>query len=1123
MISAELIGIISVLIAGIGAWIAYKQLKGQNRAQDSTTITLIYRRESKNCLDPTVVGDTIKVIFTIQNNSTYVFYGSVNEVLPTGTKLIAGNIQWSGKLLPRQMANFDYTLEVDAVGLTEFAEPLIALKKNKGSRVVLKCDDPFSIFVRPFMPAKLTITGRINQLPIVIDKPFSITLVWQNDGSERIHNVIYRIEYDVKGLRLAESESDLNSAFILDRHSLLKQTLTFTPSEIGDYCIKITNVKYSSINGDIHEVNEHPFHFTVGVGWSLITVDRDLEIKRVFNCLDNLKNGQGHFTILEGDSGIGKSHLISRVLDYARSNEFLCFLTTCMEFNHSLPFHPFRQFLDKLLSVDSRNRIEIRGAQARVELQAISESLKPYTAVLVSNLVGTSLDDKEQSELIAGARELRGQLLIALCRLLEVLSSIQPVVLCIEDLQWADSGTIETLVYLTTHLEERAVYFICTSEVLYDANIHTNRSSLQSLLAEKRRDTYEVIKLDPLNIQEVTELLEKLFLPSEFPSNFVKFIYEETEGNPFYIHELVELMLTKEVVKRDSSDKVWTITQSAVEWSVPDLIDHTIKMRLSGLSDPEMACLQKISLIGREFDYESIKHFSGLEEDDLISFIDKYINMRIIEEIDPGNCRYFISHNKTSEEDDSISFIDTNINKGPMEEPNLGNCRYRFSHNKTCEVIYNDISSIKRKKMHKQLAQVLEETYSDNLSSISAVIATHYLSAEEFSKSVKYFFLAGKENTRVFSNREAIRCFNFALDTLNRSKEEDVKLKKDILFGLASAYREDNDFSNAERVYNAAIDIARESNDLDLVCILLSRKAEANAIQGKYEVAEEIYNEFEALLDSLDDESKNLLLLNDQADLYYWLYKKSIVGKDISLALSYRDKIYEHASHALSIAQRLHDFDAEVRSLKNIGIYYLIIEDYMRALEYYKDAINLAEKHELLHAMYVYVLAGTVYRFLGNNDEAMDNYSKYLSWAERIGAHWAQSKGHQVLGLMAYMRGDYDKALMELEKAVELNSIVGSGHEDIETWIAKGQVMEDLGRDSDALNCYTMALELRRVPGANVKEYSCVMLDIGLEMYARGEIDQARKFFDRSTEGIDSESIDHDIGVIIAKYSSRKS
>lgn len=1083
MLSQELIGIISLLIAGLGVWFVYKDRRDRTRAQRPVPLTMNYAREAQHAQREIVLGDAVDVKFSLQNCSAHLFQANVSEVLPFGTKLVAGDIGWSGKLLPGHTGSFEYTIQVEREGLLTFGEPVVKLDKHIGYTLTMQCDGNLSILVRPFTPAQLNVTARISETPIVIGRPFCITLLWQNLGGEHIANVSYRIEYDVEMLSVLEGASDFTLSFALDRHSEVKHTLAFTSSEIGEMDIRLTGIRYQSVNGAAKGVADHPIHVNVGLGWQLILVDRIIEMRRIRDRIDNLKNGQGHFTILEGETGIGKSHLIGLLTRYARDKGFQCYLTACMEFSSSLPFHPLRQFLDELLSMAGKDSILSGGAYNGSEPLIIPEMLKPYIAVLSNYLVGVSLSDQEQVRPVIEAGELRGQFLIALCKLLEVLARRKPIVLCIEDLQWADSGTLDALLYLTTRLHDKALYIIGTlrSEVLYDDSSESDRAPLKTLLAVRRHDVCEVMRLAPFSIQEVTELLDRVFYPSELSPRFAASIYEETDGNPFYIHELVQLMLKQGVLHRRSEDGVWIADELVKQDVVPDTIDHAITARLASLSDTEMQCLENAAVIGRQFDYLAMEQLTGLDEDALITIIDKYIGMRIMEETDEANRRY------------------------------------RFSHNKTCEVIYQGITPTRRRKMHKQLAIVLEEIHSGSLSSVSAIIANHYLKAQELGLAVRYLLLAGKENLRVFSNREAIRYLKSALDALSAADEEDIRLRKEILVELATAYREDNDFANAEKVYDAVMAIARETDDIDLMCILLSRKAEANAIQGNYDIAEEAYDEFGSLLDVVHDERKELLLLNDQADLYYWLYKKYIVEKNISLARSYRDKIYQCASSAINLSKRLKDLDAEVRSAKNIGVYYLIMQDYPQATKRFDDATRLAEGHELLQSQYVYAFAGLAHRLMGNYDDAVDNYNKYLSWAERIGAHWARSKAHQILGLLAYLRGDFADALIELNKALELNSVVRAKHEDIETLAIKGQVLESLGREDDALECYRTSLELRGTAGTNVNEYSSIMLGIGLEMYARGEIDQSRKFVERATKGVAGVSIDHGVRTIMTE------
>ena len=156
----EIISIIGVVIAVLTAWITYKQFVENKSTKQTSSITLNYRREAMRGRDFLVVGDAVEVVFSIQNNSMYVFNGKIAEKLPTGITLVTGKIEWIGKLLPGQTITLAYTMRIDIPGKVDFSDPIIQPRKGKKTIVSLKCDGAISILAEiPSLP-KLSVAAR---------------------------------------------------------------------------------------------------------------------------------------------------------------------------------------------------------------------------------------------------------------------------------------------------------------------------------------------------------------------------------------------------------------------------------------------------------------------------------------------------------------------------------------------------------------------------------------------------------------------------------------------------------------------------------------------------------------------------------------------------------------------------------------------------------------------------------------------------------------------------------------------------------------------------------------------------------------------------------------------------
>jgi tetratricopeptide (TPR) repeat protein len=472
--------------------------------------------------------------------------------------------------------------------------------------------------------------------------------------------------------------------------------------------------------------------------------------------------------------------------------------------------------------------------------------------------------------------------------------------------------------------------------------------------------------------------------------------------------------------------------------------------------------LQKASVIGREFAYKLLQQLSNREEDILINYLEEFTDHRIIETLD----RY-----------------------GDV---------YRFCHGKIKEVVYKEIQAIRRRKLHIQAAELLEIIYQDQLIEFSSIISQHYSLGGKYDRAVKYLMMSGCKNAKVYANKEALSNYQEAL-VLNAKRIQSIetlKVEQELNFKIALVYREINNYSEANKYYKLALAITERINDQVSAAEIMNKQAETFAIRGEYEQAEDIYKKCLVLAEKLKLSELHLQLYNDFADLYWWKCQGLLFEGKTDEAANYMETIIDYTTKARKISEEIGDQESLVRSIKNIGNYYYLRGDNLKALEQFELCVELTEGHDLLSQKYVYEMVGRVYRLTGSFDKALDAYQKYLNWSLQIGAQWAQLKAYQVMGLVNLELQKYDEALTWLNKSLELNKVVLGYHEQIETLIVKGKTLELMGEMDKGFTCYAEALQVR---GKEVEldNPELILKNVGIEMYSRQELEQAKYFIQR--------------------------
>lgn len=1162
-----LFGFLGLVISAIGVYVAYRQLIHDREAKKIIPM-LSYERVAP-FYKHVVLNDIVTIQLNILNKSEVGFQGRITEIIPSGTTLVEGNLIWSGNIDPNQTISLKYSLRISEEGEITFGKPLVNASGRVKKQVELSCERSLNLVAEGISPATILLTTQFNSTRLAVGQTIPIILKWNNGGSEAAHNLTYRINCSHKSIVLLPPENDY-AIIIIDRFSCVEQKIALKATEAGEYTITLQDIQYADSSGKIHNVPPYSVHLKFEFGLNFIPVGRERELGTLLARIDNAKNCTGKLIIIHGEAGVGKTYLLETAIERAREQGFLCFEASCEPFNEAWAFYPFRRIFDEYFSLVDRETVVERTSKAQAKLISLSPDLQPYIPILTQFLIGNDPNNQDQATLIASPRDLRGQFLLASYSLFETIACKCPLIIFIDDLQYADSGTVDLIQYIASRISSLPMLIL--GAVRTEEMSHARRGQshpLQKPLQEMRIDgRVEEIFLKTLSKDDCHSLMVSFFQHSDFPLDLGDILFEETEGNPLYIREVLKSLMERGCIIKRSSDGIWILAEKVEALDVPNTIEELIKMRLSLLKDEETRELEKASVIGREFAYQLLKDLSERDEDILIGYLEEYLDYRIIEELD--------------ERDET----------------------YRFTHGKIQEVIYKEIQSIRRRKLHCRVAELLEVVYSNNLVKYSPIIAHHFYFGGDNERALKYLTITGIENARVYANDEAIRSFEIAIEILaqklasaqekasipaisnsqilmtpveirsqlreniaqhfdkeelytlcfdlginyddlpadgvtaksrelvaycerhgtlheliqkcalrqprffNRfvkgksSQEQDDDFSSmlrsflDIKYRLGSVYREINDFSKAEELYGEALSIAEQLNDLSYVGLLMSRMAEAYAIWGDYENAEQFYTKTLELVQQTNDSKLHLQLLNDYADLYWWKCRAAAAKGDSGAACDFTNQILVNAKQALEMAQQLGDQNAIVRSYKNLGNYSFLSSKYSDALRYFEDGIRVADTYNLMPSKYVYEKAGKLYRLMGRIDEAIDVYNKYLGWATQIGAQWAQLKAYQVLGLTAFNKGEFVRALELLDQSMVLNTTVKSKNEDIETLIIKGQVLDALERYEEGMECYRLALKLRGVPKEDVETQKVLKL-VGMEMSSRGEFVQAKNLFAR--------------------------
>ena len=414
-------------------------------------------------------------------------------------------------------------------------------------------------------------------------------------------------------------------------------------------------------------------------------------------------NGGGRLAIIEGEAGIGKTRLAEAFLAELERGGALLAAARCYEGETLLAYGPVAEALRGILV-----RLDDRAWLAEVAPHWLSEAarLLPELHRWQPQLPAPPPLDSPgaQSRFFEGISQLLG-----------ALSRYKPgSALFLDDLHWADEATLTLLIYLTRRLHDRPLFILVTWR---GEQLPTDHRLRQLLADAQRAGTGRLLKLRRLNQDQVTELVRgRLEAPDV--QKLAQNLYRETEGLPFFIAEYLAVLASGQ-------------TDMA---SMPINVRDLLRSRLAAVDETGWQLLNTAAVIGRSFDFDTLRLASGRAEEETVSGLESLIELGLVEE---------------RRSDDLAGPDDT------------GAIRYDFGHAKLRRLVYEQTSLARRRLLHRRVAEALVSHGEGG--SGAAQVAHHYRSAGSDEQAAHYFSLAGDEARALYANAEALAHYANAL------------------------------------------------------------------------------------------------------------------------------------------------------------------------------------------------------------------------------------------------------------------------------------------------------------------------------------------------------------------------
>jgi len=659
---------------------------------------------------------------------------------------------------------------------------------------------------------------------------------------------------------------------------------------------------------------------------------------------------RGVFFLIEGEMGIGKSRLAQDFLSSIDQQNKSTLVARCFEGESELAYAPF---IEALQSIYSKPGIAERVNNLPEPYLSQAALLIPeIEMVLVRKSDGQGMPVQSQANFFESLRRI----------ILTLIGGNPPVVLFIDDLQWADAASLDFLAYLVRRLDIQPLFILCTWR--YEGSSIDQR--IQKIFSDAQRyGTGKIIHLGRLSEEVIQQLVVIVLRNSgDFPGDFSHRLYQETEGVPFLAVEYLNKVIA-------DAQNVGFSRESIDDWVLPDNVRDALQARFTNISDIGWQLLTTGAVLGRSFDHKNLMDASGRTEAETVLGLEELLKRRIIKE---------------------------RVMSGLP-----GGIEYDFSHEKIRQLVYEQTSLSRRRLMHRRVAEVLMEQARVNraVNINASTIAQHFQLAGELAQAAEYYRLAGENSRSLFAHREAVANFHAAL-TYGHPKESE--LYEAIGDSLAML----GDYHAASESYEAAIAFCQPQEMMRFELKL----GNIHHRLGEYELAMCYFQASASGLKVDDDPSLLARVYADWSRSAFFLHDP--------------DKAGQLASQALIQAEKAGDPWAIAQVHNTLGILARHADQFDTAQEHLTKSLQVANQLEepvLILAAHNNLALLNVRQ--GDLVEAIKNNELALEHCMRVGDRHLEAALHNNLADIYHAMGESDQAMQELKKAVVIFAEIG--------------------------------------------------------------------------------------------------
>ena len=486
-------------------------------------------------------------------------------------------------------------------------------------------------------------------------------------------------------------------------------------------------------------------------------VGREREMALLSAALQRALEGEGGIVLVGGDNGIGKTRLIEAFTGSLVGSDILMLWGHSSEWEGAPAYWPWMQ-----IGRTYAERVDVETLRADINdgaqyLARVLGGIREF----VPDLPVAPETDPEQA---------RFRLFEAVSSFFRNAASRQPLVLVLDDLHWADESSLLLLQFLAREIQNEAILLLGAYR-----NVEVGRRSplAKTLTALARERNSSRLILRQLTESDVARYIA-LQTRHEPDADLVAAIYRETEGQPFYLTEVVRLLVSRGPLE-------WTAGHGHLEIRIPESVREVIGQRLDQLSEGCNQALAVASVIGRDFTLSMLETATERPGSELLELLDEALRVQIIQE---------------------TGRIST----------------YQFSHSLIQQTLYEEISAARRAHLHQKIADGLRQVFDED--QVLEELAHHYVLAAPlgtYERAIDFSVRAGDRAMDQVAWEAAVRHYERALELFQLQPAARNSQRCEVHLALGAAYWLVGQASTAQQHSLMAAELARELEEPELL------------------------------------------------------------------------------------------------------------------------------------------------------------------------------------------------------------------------------------------------------------------------------------------------------------------